>query len=627
MAFAKSDNYQQLLINKAKKLNLAQSEDWLNMVYYQKNKLSKGYNSIFDSENFFLSKEGKTNPQKELEATISSFFNNDFLPFKNVFGSNQTAQCAFKGRYEWLKEKLQFDFKKLPEQKCPDFKKWYNDINPKSAILIFSSSYLNNPASMFGHTFLLINSDDDKKNERIVSKALNYSATTDETNGIIFAYKGIFGLYKGQFNIMPYYKMIKKYNNSENRDLWEYDLDLSKKELRQLITNLWEINNNYANYYFFSENCSYLLLKLLQRVKPEIKDDKNIINWVIPSDTIIDVAKVPNLIKKTKYRPSRASRINHLSEVSGKEVSKLAAKIAKNKDINEQRINSLEINQQKLLYDLAYEYLQYNYQKTDEFSRDEMAKYSLALLKKRSQLSGKTNLEKIKAPKSNPLLGHDPGRLFIAYGNNNIRKDFIQFDLRPAYHDLIDNDDGFLKGAQINVLDLSLRYFTEHDDFKLNHFNIVDIKSYSPRSFLFKPISWELRAGAENLYISKQNFDLAAVADFALGANFEIEQLKSNISILGAGLTYYGENIPTNHIYGVGPKLNIITNLTKLIKLNFSFRHHFFFKKQNFDFSQYRIEQNFKLKKNLSFRINYQKKDYRSHESEDEFGMGVNYYF
>ena len=43
------------------------------------------------------------------------------------------------------------------------------------------------------------------------------------------------------------YQMIKKYNNSENRDLWEYDLNLSQKELRELMTNLWEINNNYAH--------------------------------------------------------------------------------------------------------------------------------------------------------------------------------------------------------------------------------------------------------------------------------------------------------------------------------------------------------------------------------------------
>ncbi|MFT7087334.1 MAG: hypothetical protein ACJAZX_000765 [Rickettsiales bacterium] len=96
-----SEPYQQNLIQKSKDLDLANDQDWLHMLYYQKN-IFGGQTSIIDSPNFFLSPNGKTDPKKELESTITALFNQ--------------KQCDFKGRYEWLKEKLNFDDKKLLPQ-------------------------------------------------------------------------------------------------------------------------------------------------------------------------------------------------------------------------------------------------------------------------------------------------------------------------------------------------------------------------------------------------------------------------------------------------------------------------------------------------------------------------------
>ena len=49
--------------------DLAFSNEWLALGHYQ-----KGESSI-DSPNFFLSKNGKTNPEEELKATIELFEN------------------------------------------------------------------------------------------------------------------------------------------------------------------------------------------------------------------------------------------------------------------------------------------------------------------------------------------------------------------------------------------------------------------------------------------------------------------------------------------------------------------------------------------------------------------------
>ncbi len=597
------------------------------MGYYEKNLLGDGYESIFDSADFFLDKDGKENPTKELEATISSFFSLTNLPHKNIFNQEQTAQCAFKGRFEWLKEKLKFDAQKLPEQACPHFEEWYKNIDPKSATLIFASSYLNNPASMFGHTFLLINKN--TKKQKILSQAVNYSATTDETNGIVFAYKGIFGLYDGRFSIMDYHKMIKKYNDYENRDIWEYDLNIDQTQLRMLLTNLWEINNSHANYYFFDENCSYLLLKLMQIIRNDIKSDKSW--WVIPSDTVIKISQTPNLIKETNYRPSRASKIKHLMDSADDEVKKLAHKIAKDKNFDEltnPEFAKLQPNQKKLTYDLSYEYLQYLYQKNDNLKRLEMADLSLKILNRRSKIKGETTIAPIKNPDSNPAFAHNTKRISAFYGHNNFRKNFTQINLRPAYHDLLDDDRGFLQGAQINVLDLSLRYYDKSEKLRLNNFSLVDIKSYSPRSFLFKPTSWELAVGASDFYAGNKRFGNVGFAHLGAGYNFNLPtNFNSNLSILAISDTFYGNNLAQNLSSSVGPKINLLGNLSRSLKINLSAKYNFFLSDNRLNHCEYRLEQNLRLIENLALRAYFEKKFFKNYQNSNELGAGLNYYF
>lgn len=66
----------------------------------------------------------------------------------------QHPQCAYVARYNWLKSRLNFDTERLPEQDCAAFESWAATIDASAATLIFPAAYMNNPASMFGHTLL-----------------------------------------------------------------------------------------------------------------------------------------------------------------------------------------------------------------------------------------------------------------------------------------------------------------------------------------------------------------------------------------------------------------------------------------------------------------------------------------
>ena len=191
-ASAKAEDNLESLLTLARTKKLYNNRYWHILLHYKKT-FSKT-KSLIDDPSFFLSPHGKTNPKAEIEAAIKTFFSTDQAAAKPTI-------CRFYARYIWLKKMLGVDKETVPVVTC----KKIDSIHPKSATLVFPTYYLNNPASMFGHTLLLIETD--YKNKRL-SQAVNYAARVDDTNGLVFTIKGIFGMCHGFYTVMPYYKKI-----------------------------------------------------------------------------------------------------------------------------------------------------------------------------------------------------------------------------------------------------------------------------------------------------------------------------------------------------------------------------------------------------------------------------------
>ncbi len=95
-AFANSP---QQVLQQAEQLQLANKSTWHRLLLYPKGK-SK---STVKDKNFFLSKQGKNNPQKELTATLSALLAEKNLP---KIKANQSIQCRFPARAYWLKQQF-----------------------------------------------------------------------------------------------------------------------------------------------------------------------------------------------------------------------------------------------------------------------------------------------------------------------------------------------------------------------------------------------------------------------------------------------------------------------------------------------------------------------------------------
>ena len=433
---------------------------WLKLLHY------KNGESEVDSDNFFISKVGKKNSKEELSETINALINGE----KNLL-------CRFPLRVEWLKENIPNLDKKIKIYECPKLDKYLKEIIAKKISIVFPSSHINSPASMYGHTFLKIY---DSENTSLISNAINYAAKTDETNGLLFAYEGLFGGYEGRYSILPYYEKIKEYNNLEQRDIWEYDLSFSQDEIRKIVLHTYELMDSYSYYYFFLENCSYNLLWLFEIARPNLDLLSKFKLKAIPLDTL-KILKTNNLIVTSNYRYSKMKKMKYiLNKIDNKTNLKeyLENDVLLDDNLSfEDKVNYL---------DLKIEYLKYKRSKNKLDKKDYIKNY-LKYLKQRSELN-KVSVFNIEKPK-NPLYSHDSSKVSFAYRTD----ESILVDIKPAYNDIYDVSDGYLNGAYIDFLNLGI--VKNKDKTFIDKLTLLDIKSYSARDLIFKPISWGINLG------------------------------------------------------------------------------------------------------------------------------------
>ena len=467
---------------------LAEQNAWRSLLHYEITD-QRDDDSQVDDANFFLSSQGHIDPYAELLQTIDAFYH----PFVNV---NDHAICKFPARYEWLKGQGLLKDITVELQQCPDFSKWLGDINPDKTVLVFASAYLNSPSSMFGHTFLRIDPPDVEQGSKWLSHAINFGAEfTGGDNSIAYAYKGLLGGYPGFFSVIPYFEKVKEYNEIENRDIWEYELNLSAEETRRLVVHLWELKDVNFDYYFFDENCSYRLLELLEVARSGLSLREGFDVKAIPIDTVRSVIDA-DLVSKDVYRASAATKIDALRHELNPEEQKLAWRIAhRETDLQDPSLINLNHQKRSDVLRFAYRHLRFVQRKT--VREKSVAQHSLNILKELKKNPAPEH--DIKRPLLRPDEGHDSMLAGVKVGHEDSdNNNYLELRLRASYHDLLDPVKGYLQGAAINIGEVVLKK-PESGSVQLELLNLIDISSHSPQSLFAKPITWRIKAGFERL--------------------------------------------------------------------------------------------------------------------------------
>ncbi len=468
-------------------IELSESPYWHQLLHYRAQGLLNKTYSQGDDAQFFLSTNGMLDPLVEIEVSVQKFSMINMV-------DNESAQCRFPARYHWLKSQLEKHH--FIDQKCSDFKKFFNDINGESLTIIYPASYLNSPSSMYGHTLVRIDRKD-KTRSQLLAYSVNFAANTDRTdNDIVFSYKGMFGGYPGVVSVTPYYQKVNEYSALESRDIWEYQLNIEKHHVNQFVRHIWETKDTWFDYYFISENCSYRLLALLDAAVPNLNLANEFPGATVPVDTIRVLYK-NNLVKNVLYRPSVSSELNAMQQQVPHKIQTQAKILVESpQSLQQNEFLKLTNEEQAQALELAFAYTRY-LSVQEKKAKPALRKTSLKILSKRSKIAIKDVFSKVSPPIYRDDQGHKTQRIQISSGKTQ-QQEFKQLGFRMTYHDLLDPVAGFLPGAQIQMGNISVRQY-QNDELKVQDFNVIDITSLSTRNNFIKPAAWRVSGAFKRL--------------------------------------------------------------------------------------------------------------------------------
>jgi Domain of unknown function (DUF4105) len=464
-------------VQQAKQLKLWQEAKWIKLGHYEKSLF--GHVSAF-SGSLFINESGPSSPEKELISTIQALFSESLDLTKKY---NKHPQCHFLARRKWLTKQLKITAEDILP--CQEQQTWKQNLNAKEVSVIFASADLGNPASSFGHTFIKLINPENSKNKDLIDYGVNYAAIADESDGLLYAVRGLLGAYRGVFTMLPYHQKIREYINLEGRDITEYKLNFTPEEVDELIDHLNELENTSAPYFYFSDNCSYQILNAFDVIRPNLKLSDQFNLWVIPADTIKAIARHPDqLIIERKFKKSLRSEYEEGYAKLGLLQRKALDEAVKNLIIPEDY--ELTKKEKAEVYETAMRYYAieaYSGKKVDD------KKYAL---ESERALLGQQGTELTLNKDLYPELSHDSSALYLGAGNAN-GTPYTLLKFRSSFHDLEQNDRGQVPMSLVHAGVFEFRYYDELKKFSLNRFSLINLLNTSPVTQLEKNISWKAR--------------------------------------------------------------------------------------------------------------------------------------
>jgi len=503
------DPYVEALVQKADALRLHDQKQWLRLGHYRPGAFGGAVQSEADQHAFFVAEHGREDPRAELHATLRAFFEPAVEePGIRTGGAPRHALCRFPARFMWLAETLAIDFARLPRQQCAPYIAFLQEIDPKAVSVVFSSYYLNNPASAFGHTFLRFTKARTLavgEKRELLDYAVDFAADVDTGNAVVYAFRGLTGAFPGTAKRMPYYYKVRTYADFESRDMWEYELAFTPKQLLMLVAHIWEIGPTFFQYFYLSENCSYRINRLLEAANPDIDVVDSLDTPVLPADTVKVLFDNPGLVRSISYRPSLRTQFLRAAQELDSEEAEAVGELVH--DPESPLSASWPQERRAKVLDAALDLHDMRHVEKITFERDSPeAKHKQRLLERRAAILIPTARLPVDPPVDRrPEIGHDAKRVGLAPGYRGWRgaadEPFMAFDFRLAMHDMADPALGFPELSAIEFLPTRLRLYPKEDGLRirLDDFSIMQVVSLNPMHSFDHGLSWRLSAGAKTL--------------------------------------------------------------------------------------------------------------------------------
>lgn len=498
----------QSFIDKALELKLYQDQYWLKLLHFEDDK------SIINNKEFFISPQGDINPRKELISTITNIIN------------KPNTICKYPARFKWLQMKLGIQNKKLECKKLDAFL----SKNFTKFHIVFTSERYDSPSSIFGHTFLKIETD-------TIPYAINYSAKVPgNQNQFLYAYKGMTGKYPSGYTLHPFNLKDYQYRAQEFRDLIQFEIKYSKSEIENIMLHFYEIQNTQQDYYFIGRNCSSELIKLLDMGKYTSTFSNKLSNSTIPID-IVYILEQEHLLSKITTQYSKLKLFYTYQEKLDKQAKALLINIIQHeisiKEFDED--TNISFVQKKNIILASIAYIEMISSKKD-FENKHL--YSLLkLIKLSDKYQIESNYQSSKELKKNPISNKFHKLSFGKQYTIDDKKQF-NFHYRYLYRNRFDLMDEIRKNGTVEFLNIKMRSI--HNRISIDELIVLNLEAMPLSNEFFTNFTKKMSIGAKRLFYTDK---LYSYFDYAIGYKAKINQNINYHLSTNFGSYYYDADI------------------------------------------------------------------------------------
>lgn len=472
---------------------LASSDFWLKLIKVTRESTHR-FSTDLLSDNFYLASGSPPSPLDELNATVRTALAK--LP------SNEShTQCRFPARVHWLKSQLPNFATELPQIHCASQKRWLETTEDKRFYLAHVSGYFGNPASAFGHLILRIGDGVSKRG--LMDTGINFGAKIPPADGsLTYMLKGLFGGYTASFSSKEHYLQDKVYSDTESRDMWAYELNLSSEQSQILRFHLWELIDQPFKYFFLKENCAYRIAELLDLVFDShvfVNDRRPYYAPIQLFDKLehYDRKHNGNVIKQVEFIPShKRESFDAFGALD------LPDALQANAILEEGRIDTTGTPVSVQSLDFLLEYLDYKIQSTSTNENQPLRLLKQQTVRERFRhppnATSITTTEKLATPGGGPR----PAAVRLSFTEANggaSDTSSVALEVSPFRYDTLDQNRGSLIDSGFKALSLRLKH--QDGQLKFDQLTLLDIQKFTANEVSIygeSALAWRGGARIEN---------------------------------------------------------------------------------------------------------------------------------
>jgi hypothetical protein len=487
------------IINLALEKKIYLNPKWRALLHLDKQTLK------INDDKFILSNKNFS-PRNELIRTISLFFNQD----------NDNA-CNFPARFEFITHELGLDKALFPKRNCTEFNEYLEKAPAEEIKLVFVSEDVSNPSSMMGHTFFKIISG---KREHAVS----FFTVIDTYNIPALIFKSTIKGMRGFFSLTPYREQLYRYLKVENRNVWEFDLNLNDYEKKLIYYHFWELRTLNIKYLFTGFNCATIVHDILSIAQPKLRKINRL--WVTPKDVIKDAYEY-NLVTSIKLVPSEKWYIKMLEENSNPYCKDYVFKFFSDTNvINDKFVKKIKEDCGEIDKELLRSYFDYLRRK----GKNNITLTKLnSIINENAQEKYILDLTKYKSP----LFTSDDSQIEVGLVEKNSNS-YLRLSILPASNKLTDDNRQYFSESTLKIAEINL--LLNNKSLRLDSFHLYQMKSLIPYSKFTKDISGSFDLSIIDYYDNKLNSHKMLNVSGGVGAALKLSPdvivyLLGNISV------------------------------------------------------------------------------------------------